>query len=73
MNEGDTLWTDRCGDNPWQYWELRPINGNANRFQLVHKETQRCARVMANSSDSYLESRACTTDATMVWSWTDGV
>ncbi|XP_037033578.1 A disintegrin and metalloproteinase with thrombospondin motifs 9-like [Bradysia coprophila] len=75
QNEGDMLWTDRCGSNtnPWHYWDLKTIDGNPDRFQLVHSVTGRCARVMSNASDSYIYSTQCGTDSSMVWSWTDGV
>lgn len=72
-NDGDWLWTDRCStDNPWHGWELRPVNGNQNRFQLVHKQTGRCAKIVSNAGNSNVYSTACTTDSTMIWSWIDG-
>lgn len=73
-NDGDYLWTDRCNtENSWQAWILRPVNGNTNRFQLVHNPTNRCAKPVSNDSNSYVTSvAACTTDSSMVWSWVDG-
>lgn len=75
VNNGDALWTDRCGnlDNPWHVWEFRAVNGNQNRFQLVHKVTGRCAKIVSNASNSDVNSLPCTTDSSMIWSWVDGV
>lgn len=72
-NDGGGLWTDRCStDNPWHVWELRAAHGNRNRFQLVHKQTGRCAKMASNANNSNVYSTACTTDAAMIWSWVDG-
>lgn len=70
----DIIWTDRCGDNtnPWHAWDFKPVNGDANKFQLVHRVTGRCVRPGANPSD-YVFTGPCTTDANLVWTWTDGV
>lgn len=68
--DGDWLWTNRCNtDNIWQAWDLKPINGNQNRFYLVHKPTGRCAKIFSNSSNSNVYSTSCTKDSSMIWSW----
>ncbi len=71
--EGDTLWTDRCSfDNPWHGWELRSVNGDKNRFQLVHKVTGRCAVPESSGEGSDIKSYKCDPgNQGMVWNWMD--
>lgn len=70
--DGGYLWTDRCStDNPWHVWELRAVNGNQNRFQLVHTQTGRCAKPVSTAGNSNVYSLSCTTDSAMIWSWVD--
>lgn len=72
MEDGDLVWTDSCStDNPWQAWELRPVNGYQNRLQLVHRPTGRCAKIISNSSNSKVYTTSCYADSSMIWSWVD--
>lgn len=72
-NNGDAIWTDRCdAGNSSQGWEFRPVNGNQNRFQLVHKLTGKCAKPTANSIGSNIQSCNCTSNNNMIWTRSDG-
>lgn len=67
------LFTDRCDTgNPYHEWGFIPVNGNANRFQLLHLYTGKCALPSSNTIDSYVHTLPCTSETNMIWSWSDG-
>jgi hypothetical protein len=71
--DGGLLWTDRCSfDNPWHGWQLRAVNGDPARFQLVHKVTGRCAVPESSAEGSNVSSRQCDSgNQGMIWNWLD--
>jgi hypothetical protein len=58
-NDGDGIWTDRCGDNTnsWHRWDFTDV-GNGE-FQLRHRNTGRCAKPTNRNVGSGVQTFAC--------------